>query len=189
MTDDGAASQSHISEMIDIVNDDDVVIGSMPRAQAYAENHRKRIVYVFVIDPETHHIGLAVRGKNVSWRPLHYTATVGGHVMAGETADMAAMREMYEEIGIDRPVILLDKQCASDPTNDQRFIDYIYVTCAAAEDLRLDPVEVERVEFMPLADALKMLENSETLCHPKLREHLDALQDNQDIVDRVKLSI
>lgn len=178
MSANGADSQQHISELMDIVDDNDVVIGTMPRKQAYAENMRKRIIYVFVVNPHTHDIALAVRAQNVSWRPLHYAATAGGHVMAGETAEQAAMREMHEEIGVQAPVHLLDKSAITDPTNEQKFIDHVYVAFATPEHIVVDPQEVDRVEFMSLNAAQQFIANRDVLIHPNLPVQLNILQNH-----------
>lgn len=176
MSANGADSQQHISELMDIVDDNDMVIGVMPRKQAYAENMRKRIIYVFVVNPHNHDIALAVRSKNVSWRPLHYAATAGGHVMSGETAEQAAMREMHEEIGVETPVYLLDKSMITDPINEQKFVDHVYVAFAQPDHLVTDPQEVDRVEFMPLETAQAFIANRDVLIHPNLPVQLDILQ-------------
>lgn len=176
MAGDGAESQKDKSEMMDIVDDNNVVIGTMPRSQAYAENHRKRIVYIFVIDPVTHELGFAVRSKTVSWRPLNYTATAGGHVGAGELPYDAAMREMFEEIGIATPLYLIDQGLADDPTNQNKFYDYMFVTFATFDDMVLDPEEVDHIEFMPLEQAKIFFADAAIPQHPKLQEQLLIVQ-------------
>lgn len=175
----GSETQQHISELVDIVDDNDRVLGSMPRSQAYAENHRKRIAYVFVLNSMTYEVGLAVRGAQVSWRPLHYTATVGGHVMSGETGEQAAKREMMEEIGIETDLHLLASCVGTDPTNNQKFVDYIFASFMdEAAEMTLDPQEVDRIEFMPLEKALALSADEAMLRHPKLAEQLKVLHDH-----------
>lgn len=171
----GAATQFINTEMMDIVDDNDVVIGTMTRGQAYAENYRKRIAYIFVIDPETHKIGLAVRSANVSWRPLHYNATAAGHVIAGEEAMESAYREMVEEIGLDKPLHFLDKRPITDPGNGQKFIDSMYIVYARADELVPCADEVDHVEFMTLDEAITLSCDENAPRHPNLHIQMDII--------------
>ncbi|MES2729633.1 MAG: NUDIX domain-containing protein [Pseudomonadota bacterium] len=161
-------------EYSDIVDADDNVIGRMTRKDAYAGKHMIRIVYVFVIDPETGNVGLAKRAGTVSFCPLHYGSTASGHVEAGEDWDYAAQRETEEEIGLTgAPLHLVSRQPGTDPRNGLTFIEGIYMVSAKPSDLVPYAAEVDSIIFMPPEDLRAFVKNNP--CHPRLAEQIDIL--------------
>jgi isopentenyldiphosphate isomerase len=86
-------------ELLDVVDDDDCVIGYAERKDAYLQKLPHRIVHVLLFN-SNQEIALQLRGMNVSFCPGHWSTTVGGHVLSGESYEDAAIRESREEIGI-----------------------------------------------------------------------------------------
>jgi len=86
-------------ELLDIVDEQDRVVGQARRAEVYPRRLRHRCVFVLVRD---------VRGAIFVHRrtadklvfPSRYDMFVGGVVGAGETYDAAAWREAREELGV-----------------------------------------------------------------------------------------
>ncbi|MFE0445906.1 NUDIX domain-containing protein [Streptomyces fungicidicus] len=86
-------------EIIDIVDEDDRVIGTSPRGEAYARGLRHRCVFVLVRDAgDRIFVHRRTPGKQVF--PSVYDMFVGGVVGAGEGYDAAALREAEEELGV-----------------------------------------------------------------------------------------
>ncbi|MEU1445019.1 MULTISPECIES: NUDIX hydrolase [Streptomyces] len=99
---------SAADEILDIVDENDVVVGQSPRGEAYARGLRHRCVFIQARD---------ARGRLFVHRrtptklvfPSLYDMFVGGVVGAGESYDSAALREAEEELGVSglpRPVPL-----------------------------------------------------------------------------------
>ncbi len=87
-------------EILDIVNTEDVVIGCKDKELLYQEgNHNYRVVNIFVVN-EKNEILLSKRKKDVDRFKDAYDFSAGGHVKSGETYEDAAIRELYEELGI-----------------------------------------------------------------------------------------
>ena len=86
-----------------IVNDKDEVIGAMNMIEAKNKNILRRAVRVFVFNKRGQ-ILLQRRSKDV-FHPLLLDQSVGGHVDEGETYQIAAAREMKEELGIEPPFL------------------------------------------------------------------------------------
>ena len=86
-------------ELLDIVDEDDRVVGQARRARAYAERLRHRCVFVLARDPVGRiFVHRRTAGKLVF--PSRHDMFVGGVVAAGESYDDAALREAGEELGV-----------------------------------------------------------------------------------------
>lgn len=86
-------------EILDIVDENDVVVGQAPRGEATARGLRHRCAFIEVRDAEGRlFVHRRTPGKLVF--PSHYDMFVGGVVGAGESYDEAALREAEEELGV-----------------------------------------------------------------------------------------
>lgn len=90
------------AELLDVVDDDDRVIGQAARGDVYARRLRHRTVFILVRD-ERERIFVHQRAADKLVFPSHYDMFVGGVVGAGETYDTAAWREASEELGVELP--------------------------------------------------------------------------------------
>jgi isopentenyldiphosphate isomerase len=86
-------------ELIDIVDENDRVVGQATRSEAYARRLRHRCVFVLARDPAGR-IFVHRRTARKLVFPLLYDMFVGGVVGAGESYDAAAHREAEEELGV-----------------------------------------------------------------------------------------
>src|SRR3972149_1519406 len=86
-------------EMMDIVDDQDVVIGQASQEEVYKKFPLHRIFHVMVFDREGR-IGSQRRSANKSYKPLHWTTAACGHPLSGETYEEAGQREGGEELGV-----------------------------------------------------------------------------------------
>jgi isopentenyldiphosphate isomerase len=85
--------------ILEVVNDDDVVIGVRERAEIHTLGLRHREVHVwFVLD--NHDIIFQKRSATKDTCPNLLDATVGGHVEIGQTYEQAALIEIAEEAGM-----------------------------------------------------------------------------------------
>jgi 8-oxo-dGTP pyrophosphatase MutT (NUDIX family) len=86
-------------EILDIVDENDRVIGQSPRGKAYAEGLRHRCVFIQARDAEGR-LFVHRRTPVKLVFPSLYDMFVGGVVGAGESYDTAALREAEEELGV-----------------------------------------------------------------------------------------
>jgi isopentenyl-diphosphate delta-isomerase type 1 len=84
---------------IAIVDENDLVVGAETRSVARKRGLRHRIVRVFLINSNGQ-ILLQQRSLELTDSPGKWDQSVGGHVDEGEGYDQAAIREAYEELGI-----------------------------------------------------------------------------------------
>jgi isopentenyldiphosphate isomerase len=86
-------------EILDIVDEQDRVIGQAPRAEAYARGLRHRASFVLARDADDR-IFVHRRTARKLVFPSLYDMFVGGVLGAGESYDEAALREAEEELGV-----------------------------------------------------------------------------------------
>lgn len=88
-------------EYLDLVDENDVIVGRKPRSQVYAEGlNNFRVINVFIRN-SAGQLWIPRRTAHKRLFPLHLDVSVGGHVSSGETYDDAFRRETMEELNID----------------------------------------------------------------------------------------
>lgn len=99
-----------IIELLDIINEDDHVLGAKDRNEVHALGLLHREIHVWLFD-ENKNVYFKKRGVGKSSAGL-LDATIGGHVDSGESYIEAAIRESKEETSIvvlENNLILLKK--------------------------------------------------------------------------------
>lgn len=86
-------------EILDMVDENDEVVGQMPRGEATARGLRHRCVFIEARDAEGR-LFVHRRTDTKLVFPSHHDMFVGGVVGAGESYDEAALREAEEELGV-----------------------------------------------------------------------------------------
>lgn len=88
-------------ELLDLVDDNDNVIGTQWRSHVHANNlHHFRVINAFVVNDEGK-LWIPRRAPNKRLFPNGLDMSVGGHVEAGEGYEPTFRRETQEELGID----------------------------------------------------------------------------------------
>ena len=101
-------------ELVDVVDDDDRVIATVSRAEMRARRLRHRAVSIVVIG----HDGRLLIHRRADTKdiwPGMWDIAAGGVVAAGESYELAAVRELAEELGVVGAVL--------EPLGDGRFDD------------------------------------------------------------------
>ncbi|MFB7335641.1 NUDIX hydrolase [Streptomyces adustus] len=92
---------SAADEILDIVDENDRIVGRSPRGEAYAQGLRHRCVFIQARDAAGR-LFVHRRTPTKLVFPSLYDMFVGGVVGAGEAYDDAALREAEEELGVSR---------------------------------------------------------------------------------------
>jgi 16S rRNA (adenine1518-N6/adenine1519-N6)-dimethyltransferase len=110
------------SEMFDVVNDKNEVIGQLTRGEVHARKLLHRAVHIFVINKRGQ-IYLQQRSHLKDVSPLKWDSSAAGHLDAGEGYESAAVRELGEEIGIHVDSTELAAQIPAGDNTDHEFVE------------------------------------------------------------------
>jgi 8-oxo-dGTP pyrophosphatase MutT (NUDIX family) len=144
-------------EIVAIVDDQNRVVGSAPRRDMRQNRLPHRSTYILVFNS---HGDLCVQKRTATKDvfPGYYDIAAGGVVLAGETYEAGARRELAEEVGI-RDVPLAHHFVFHYADDDTRVWGSVF-SCVYDGELVLQEEEVESAAFMPMADILSHAEQA-----------------------------
>ncbi|HLD49353.1 MAG TPA: NUDIX domain-containing protein [archaeon] len=151
-------------EFLDIVDDNDEVLGNAPKQEIYEKLLTHRIVHILIFNNKGE-MALQLQGRNKKFCPLHWSTAVGGHVQAGESYEQAAIRECEEELGKRVKPIFAFKDVFRAGQGIKKFL----VTFTSDYNGPFNPneKEVENVEFFTMQKIREMINAGEKF-HPEL---------------------
>lgn len=142
-------------EIVAIVDGRNQVIGVAPRREMRAGNLPHRSTYILVFNTRGQ-VYVQKRTMSKDIFPDHYDPATGGVVLAGESYEAGAERELEEEMGIRQvPLTRVFDFYFSDPRS--RVWGRVF-TCTYDGPLTLQAEEVEHVELMTLDEILRRAE-------------------------------
>lgn len=156
-------------EILDIINDNNEIIGSASYEKIHKEKLPHRVVSAMLKNSKGQLL-LQLRSEKKSAYPLHWSFSAGGHVRKGENYLSALIRETKEEVEID---------CAVDDfiyKGKGTFVEHsgAVVTYEAYEILYDGPIEevaneeVAAVQFADFPTIKKMIEEKKEKFQPAL---------------------
>ncbi len=162
-----------MDELIDIVTKEGLPTGEKAlKSVIHKEGHYHHTAHIWFYTKQGQ-ILLQQRAASKTIHPLLWDVSVAGHIDAGETIKVGAIREIREEIGLlinetDLQKIGVFKCFQSYPNGiidnefHNTFIAELKVPLSA---LKCQPEEVEALKLVSLNDFLNLLKNSETNSH------------------------
>ena len=151
-------------ESMDVVDDDDNVVGSVSQKDIYEKHLPHRIAHVLVFN-ESGEMALQMRSATKGFCPLHWSTAAGGHVQSGETYEQAALREMLEELGVSPAVEEVGKDMYVDGGRGlKKFLGTFKAVCPGPFKFN---DEVERIEFFDMEQIQHMVDAGDKF-HPEL---------------------
>ncbi|MFZ4768500.1 MAG: NUDIX hydrolase, partial [Roseimicrobium sp.] len=109
------------SELFDVVDESNSVIGQATRGEVHATGLRHRAVHIFVFNKHGE-LWLQQRSHLNDVHPLSWDSSAAGHLDAGEDYATAAHRELREELGIEAETECIAKIPACEQTG-QEFVE------------------------------------------------------------------
>lgn len=165
-----------MSELLDIVDENDVVIGQAERDVAHAQGLKIRLVYVWFYTPGGEVI-LQRRGSTKKSSPNCLVSTMSGHVSAGDSYLEAAVRETEEETGFkvephDLQLFAKVQLRMEQPgyiTDGFRSV-YTYKFTGSIDELKIEPEEGAGFELWECGALLEALDTHPDKFAPFMRE-------------------
>ncbi len=112
----GSQPVSPADEMVQIVDGDNRLIGTVPRREMRAGGHAYRASYILVFN-QRDELFLQQRTLSKDMYPGYYDAAAGGVLVADESYEQSADRELGEELGIQAQLQPLFDIYFQDPSN------------------------------------------------------------------------
>ena len=132
------------TEMFDVVNEKNEVIGQKPRGEVHATGLRHRAVHVFVFNKHGD-VYLQKRSHLKDVHPLVWESSAAGHLDVGETYADCAIREGKEELGIDLPTTT---KAAEIPATERTGMEFVELHVAKHNGpMRYAPDEIDCGEW------------------------------------------
>lgn len=161
-------------ELLDVFDENNEPTGeALPRSEVHKRGLWHRSAHVFVVNSKNETL-LQLRSKHKKDYPSEWDVSVAGHIEAGDSPIDTAIREVWEEIGLelgnaDLEFIYTQKRNAITPKVNYTNNEFIYVYLTRQdldpEQIKLDPMEVERVEYFSKERVLDMLETNKARRH------------------------
>lgn len=135
------------SELVDVVDADDRVIGRATRADVRAQKLRHRATYILVFNAQGQ-LFVHQRSAAKDIYPSYFDVAVGGVVGAGESYDAGAQRELAEELGVSgvplRPILRFQYEDGGNLVNGRVY------SCSYDGPLALQAEEIVSGEWLDL---------------------------------------
>ena len=140
-------------ELLDVVSQDDTVIGREPRSVVHERGLTHRGVHVFLFTPDGRLL-VQQRSRHSDTAPLALDCSVSEHVKSGEDFPIAALRGLKEELGIVQATlsqVVYFAYCYG--PNDNK-ISQLFEGVVRPDAVHIDHQEVERVSYHSLLELL-----------------------------------
>ncbi len=159
-----------VQEVLDVVDENNKVVGFAPYEEVYSKRLNHRIVHVLIFNDKGE-IFLQMRSAQKKFCPGHWVTSAGGHVQKGESYEKAAKRELKEELGVSVPLMLLDET----PYDHYKMRKFLQVFRGVSEGpFKFNPEEVAGGRWFSVPDVRDMVKKNQ-LIHPELAHVIEKL--------------
>jgi isopentenyl-diphosphate delta-isomerase type 1 len=136
------------SELFDVVDSQDRVIGQATRGEVHTKGLLHRSVHILVFNSRGE-LFLQKRAMTKDENPGYWDSSAAGHVNAGEEYRTSAHRELMEELGISGELQFFMKFSASRETLWEHVETYL---CATDQKITINALEISEGRFWPISD-------------------------------------
>jgi isopentenyldiphosphate isomerase len=160
-----------MTEFLDVVDDDDRVVGRASRDECHRRRLTHRTVQFFIFDRERRILVNRRSSKKEFFGGL-WSIVLGGHVASGDTYDGTVGREAREEAGVGSEPVRMGYFKKRLPEEMENVAVYGFV---ADKKPKLLAEEIEFGEFMTLAEAEERIKRGNFI--PETAQLLPILRD------------
>jgi 16S rRNA (adenine1518-N6/adenine1519-N6)-dimethyltransferase len=152
-------------EPLEIVDEENQVIGIRKRSEIHREGLRHRSVHIFIFNARGE-LYLQKRSPAKDQYPEHWDSSAAGHLDPGETPQEAAHRELGEELGIAAALTAVYRHPAC-PETGWEFVTLF--TGAGNGPIRLNREEATEGKFCTPAEVAALLKDPAQKVAPGFR--------------------
>ncbi|WP_198243949.1 NUDIX hydrolase [methane-oxidizing endosymbiont of Gigantopelta aegis] len=128
------------NELLAVVDDNDSIIEHQPRQFIHRHNLKHRAVHILVFNSQNQ-LFLQKRSLTKDLNPGLWDTSAAGHVDKGENYDMAAVRELHEELGIQTEALTLLFKLEPTPALGMEFIQVYHCVHDGPFELAADEID------------------------------------------------
>jgi isopentenyl-diphosphate delta-isomerase type 1 len=152
------------TEFLDVVNDDDVVIGRDSRRTVHEVGLQHRGVHVFLFDADGRLL-IQKRSADRASAPSLLDCSISEHVQSGESYLEAAIRGMREEMGVEEIELKRITKFRMEYEVNDLEISELYEGRVSPALVSFDPVEIESIAYVSVEELKSMLtDERDRLC-------------------------
>ena len=145
-----------MEEFLDIVTENNQVIGQEKRSIVHQSGLWHRGVHIFLFTPE-HKLVIQQRSKRRKQSPGALDCSVSEHLQAGESYLAGARRGLEEELGIRQVSLQRLVQFKMNYGPGDNMISILYEGTVDGEAIRTDANEIERIIYHSISEAEELL--------------------------------
>jgi isopentenyldiphosphate isomerase len=147
-------------EFFDLYDDNRRPLGkTIERGEKPGPGENRMVIHVSIFNSKGELLIQQRQSSKRNWPDL-WDVSVGGCVVAGETSQMGAERELFEELGISSDEKSLKKLLRLKRRNS--WLDVWYIECdTPAEKLTLQATEVAEAKWVDNSELNRMIESGE----------------------------
>jgi 16S rRNA (adenine1518-N6/adenine1519-N6)-dimethyltransferase len=135
------------SEVFDVVDENDQVVGRSTRAEIHASGTLHRAVHIFVFN-KRRDLLLQLRSRWKDNHPGVWDSSAAGHLDAGEDYHSCAVRELQEELGIEKEALIEIGKISPCKATGWEFVTLYAAQYQGA--LRFPCSEIDAVQWFPI---------------------------------------
>ncbi len=143
------------SELFDVVDSEDRVVGQATRGEVHAKGLLHRSVHILVFNSRGE-LFLQKRAMTKDENPGYWDSSAAGHVNAGEEYRTSAQRELMEELGISGELQFFRKFSASQATLWEHVETYL---CTTDQEITINLLEISEGRFWPIPDLKERIDS------------------------------
>ncbi len=152
-----------MSELINIVNEKDKIVGKTEIEEAHRKNFLHRAVHIFVINSEGK-LFCRRRSFNKPRYRGYWSTGVGAHVLSGQTYSKVALKALKETLGISCKLKMIGKARVHDKYENEISATYIGYS---NKKLRFNKRQIEGGEFFTIKEIKKLTKQKNVTPHLK----------------------
>ena len=169
------------SELFDIVDDNDKIIGRATRKEAHTKCLTHRSVMFFIFNKKGE-LFLNKRSSNKEFEGGKYSIVLGGHIKSGDSYEQSVIREAEEEAGItSKPYFIANFKNRYKEKDKENCALYFFIT----DKVTLDKTEVEQGGFVKIGGLKKILKEKDFILETKILYKI-LLENKEKVLQKIK---